>query len=527
MSPVDGETGGRGMSIRGPAMIATSEVHAVEAGAAVLRDGGTAVDAALAAAACLTVTEPTSNGLGGDLFALVWDGERVHALDAAGPCPRNLNLEHVRDLGLERMPLHGWLPVTVPGQVGGWQALHERFCTLPLARLLEPAIDHARHGFPVGPITAEAWRRSAAVLGTFPEWRATFLPAGQRPRPGSWFFNLDLAESLSAIAEEGPAVFYRGHLADRIAEHAARTDGYLTREDLSAYAPSWVEPISVGFGPWQVVEAPAPTQGVVALEALAILEGMQETGDRLTRVHRAIEAIKLAFGDAYAEVGDVEAMGQPVSACLEPEWLAKRRATIRDDAVGPSPGPGNPLGGTVLVCAGDDQGRLCSLIQSNFHGFGSGIVVPGTGIALHDRGAGFVLDPGHPNALAPGKRPFHTILPGLLLTADGHGAGAFGCMGGQMQPQGHVQLLMALAEGACPQEVLDQSRWRWMDTGEVILERGFDGSVAEGLSGLGHRVRGGRGATEFGGGQIVLAHPDGGWVGGSDRRKDGKVAAVD
>lgn len=502
-------------------IVATSEIQAARCAARVLSDGGTAVEAAVCAAACLTVTEPTSNGLGGDLFALVAEGHQVHALASSGASPRALTPDTVPADG---MPLFGWLPVTVPGQVAGWQALAERFGTLGLARLLAPAVDLARDGFTVGPITAAAWARAGRTFAAadapplFAAWQHTFTREGRTPAAGERFANPDLGASLATIAAEGATGFY-GTLGRRIAAHAAASGGLLTEADLLAHRVRWEQPLSVDFGAWRVVGMTAPTQGVVALEALGLLDGLGAP-----TVHDQIEAIKLAFEDAYATVADPDHAVVSPEALLEPAFLRGRRQALdRERAGRPAPDPGL-AGGTVLVCVADDRGQVCSLIQSNFHGFGSGVVVPGTGIALQNRGCGFSTVPGHPNEVAGGKRPFHTILPGLVLDADGQARAAFGCMGGQMQPQGHVQILSALAAGATPQQAVAAPRWRVMPDGEVGLERGFDAALAEDLEGRGHDIRRGVDATAFGGAQIAWIGADG-LRGGSDPRKDGGTVA--
>jgi gamma-glutamyltranspeptidase / glutathione hydrolase len=511
-----------GSVIAARGVVATSEPQAAEVGASVLRAGGNAVDAALATAACLTVTEPTGNGLGGDLLALIFDGETIRGLEAVGHAPAALTLEEVRRLGHREMPLHGWLPVTAPGQVAGWGALHEAYGSMPMAELLAPAIRLGRQGCLVSPVIAAAWRRAAEVHGSRAAWREVFMPKGQVPAAGETFRNPALANSLELIAQRGAKAFY-DELGERIVRHAADTGGYLGPGDLRSLAPRWVEPLACDYGPYRLLGAPAPTQGAIALEALGILDGLAGDGaDEITRVHRAIEATKLAFADGYAALADPTAMRLDPSALLDPAHLARRRAQIHDDRAGPSPARAGLPGGTVLVCAGDAEGRLISLLQSNFHGFGSGIVVPGTGISLHNRGAGFSLDPRHPNALAPGKRPFHTLLPGMLASRDdGALLAAYGCMGGQMQPQGHVQLVASLAAGAAPQTALARPRWRWLDSGAVLLEEGFDPELAAALEALGHSIQRDGAPRQFGGAQLVMRRPAGGLIAASDPRKGG------
>ncbi len=517
--------------------VATSEARAVAVGVEVLRGGGSAVDAGVAMVACLTVTEPTSNGLGGDLFALVAEagGEsgrdgRITALQANGASPAGLDVEAIRRQARAggvagRMPLYGWAPVTVPGQVSGWAALHERYGRLPWARLLQPAIDAARDGFEVGPITAAAWARAQQVYAAVDDplmasWADVFTVDGRTPRAGETFCNPALARSLSAIAAGGATAFYTD-LGERIAAWSSETGGWLTPEDFRSHIARWVEPWSVTSRGWTVWGMSAPTQGIAALQALGMLEHIDGSPGTPLGEHVAIEAIKRAFADTYATVCD----GAGADA-LDPAYLASRAVGI-DGRAGPSPASPGIAGGTVLAVAVDDAGQAISIIQSNFHGFGSGLVVPGTGIALQNRGAGFVLAPDeashpcHPNALAAGKRPFHTILPGLLRPPGTDRIGPFGCMGGQMQPQGHVQLVRALQASIDAQRAVDRPRWRWLDTGEVALEVGHRG--AESLSNRGHTVQPGVASTHFGGAQLIVPTSDGGWDAGSDPRKDGDV----
>lgn len=490
-------------------VVATSERHAAEAGARILRNGGNAIDAAIATAATLTVTEPTSNGLGGDLFAVVLDQDRLFGLDASGRAPRRLTLHAFE--GMQAVPTEGWLGVTVPGQVGGWWALHQRFGSLAWKGLFRSAIDLAREGFPVGEVTAAAWARAAARFETFEEWNRVFAPGGKTPAAGESFTNPDLADSLELVSERGRPGFYE-ELATRICAHAHETDGLLTLDDFRAAEPEWVSPIEARFGDYRVFEIGAPTQGIVALESLAILEALERPDDP----HFAIEAIKRSFHDAYATVAD----GADVVHLASPHRAHQTAARIGERAWDWAAAPA-PAGGTVLLCVATAR-QMVAVIQSNFHGFGSGIVVPGTGIALHNRGVGFSLDPEHPNCVAPGRKPFHTILPAYLQRSDGI-CGVFGVMGGQMQPQGHVQMIRRLHAGADPAEAVAHPRWRWMDDGRVLLERGTDEALGGSLRDRGHDVVTDVDATQFGGAQMILRGPDG-FVAGSDPRKDGCVS---
>ena len=479
----------------------------------VLSAGGTACDAAIAVAAALTVTEPTSNGLGGDLFALVHDGREVHALAANGASPGALPVDRIR-AEHDRMPLYGWPTVTVPGQVSGWKALHERFGRMPFAELMAPAIRLARDGFVVGRVTAAAWERASRVFESSPTWRATFTVDGKAPAAGSRSWAPGHARTLQVLADDGPDAFY-GALAEPIVAFAQDTGGCLSLDDFARHRARFVTPLSVRFGRWRIFGMTAPTQGVCALEALGIIEG-SDAGTP-SDVHRAIEAVKLAFADTYATMAHPGRSRVSPERLLDPKHLAARRAQLAEHA-GPSPAPPGIDGGTVLLCTADDEGAVASVIQSNFHGFGSGLVVPELGIALQNRGAGFTLDSRHPNAIGAGKQPFHTILPGLAQT--GHGVSPFGCMGGQMQPQGHVQLVTALARGVHPQAATDALRWRWLDDGAVALERGFPAEVASELARRGHALKTDVEAIHFGGAQ-VLWRTERGFVGGSDHRKDG------
>jgi len=512
------------------AAVATSQPLAASAGLAVLRKGGSAVDAALATAITLTVVQPTSNDIGGDLFALVWDGSALHGLNGSGRSPAALTLDALA--GHPAMPARGWLPVTVPGTPAAWRDLHARFGALPFADLFLDAIHYAEHGFPVSPTTALAWRRAAETLHPtltgpeFAEWARVFAPGGRAPRAGERHRNPDKARSLRLIAESGAGAFYHGELAASIGSYAARTGGLLTAEDLAKHASSWVDPISARYRDHEVWELPPNGQGLAALLALQVLDGFDFDDAPLElRLHRQIEAMKLGFADARAFVADPDFAPAPLAALLSPEYAAKRRSLITD--VAGDPVPGDPLrGGTVYLAAADQYGMMISLIQSNFNGFGSHVVVPGTGFTLQDRGVGFVLEPGHPNVVGPGRRPFHTIIPGFL-TRDGAPVGPFGVMGGHMQPQGHVQIVASTVDrGLDPQAALDEPRWRW-HAGPAVTVEPEHLETAEGRAAIdrlrarGHEVTVVDGAEAFGYGQAIWRHPDGGYVAGTEPRADG------
>jgi len=502
--------------------VATSQPLAALAGMEMLLRGGSAVDAAVAMAACLTVVEPTSNGLGGDLFAVVWDG-KLHGLNASGKSPLALTPEQLPE---GRMPERGWLPVTVPGAVSGWRALHERWGKLPFAEVLAPAIRYAEEGFPVGPETARAWRRAEAVFlplegPEFGPFKEVFFPTGRAPGAGEVWRSPGHARTLREIAESYGESLYRGALAEALAAFSEATGGLLTREDLKAHAPEWVEPLSTEYRDLTVWELPPNGQGVAVLLALNLLEGFSLRPEDPWSYHLQIEAMRLALADAFRFVADPRYMELDPRAFLSKTYAAERRRLIGERAL-PSVLPGLRPEGTVYLAAADGE-VMVSLIQSNYQGFGSGVLVPGTGLALQNRGLGFSLEAGHPNRVGPGKRPYHTIIPGFL-TREGKPLGPFGVMGGFMQPQGHVQVVVALADfGLNPQAALDRPRWQVVPGpggDEVLLEPGIPQATALFLKDLGHRVRYEAEYGVFGRGQVVLRHGEA-LVGASDPRAEG------
>lgn len=509
-------------------VVATSQPLAAQAGLRILLRGGNAVDAAIATAVALTVLEPTSNGIGSDAFALVWDGARLHGLNGSGRAPATHTPELFARLGLTEMPAWGWLPVTVPGAPAAWRDLHALFGALPFAALFEPAIAYAEQGFPVSPITAQGWARAASVYATMAEpefaaWLPTFAPGGQAPRAGDLFCMPHHATTLRRIAASNAEDFYHGDLASQITAFAAATGGYLTRADLAAHSSTWVEPISTTYRGYDVWEIPPNGQGITALTALNILEGFDLAAhprDSVESYHLQIEAMKLAFADGLRYVADMEQAEVPARGLLDKEYAARRRALIGARALDPAPGE-PPRGGTVYLCAADGDGLMVSLIQSNYAGFGSGVVVPETGIALQNRGAGFSLDPGHANCVAPGKRPYHTIIP-AFLTREGQAIGPFGVMGGFMQPQGHVQMVVNQVDyGLNPQASLDAPRWQWLRGTALELEMATPQHVIHGLSARGHDVAVQASAGGFGRGQIIRRLSNGAYVAGSEPRADG------
>jgi len=513
--------------VYGDEVVATSHPLAVQAGMAQFEAAGNAVDAALAAAIALSVVEPTNNGVGGDLFALVWDGAQVHGLNASGWSPAQWTRE--RFSGHVRMPSEGWDAVTVPGQVAGWAALHARFGRRPFASLFEPALRHATQGFAVSPGVAAKWALHAPRLAGQPGFAAAFLPAGRPPRTGERFALPALAASLRAIAASRGDEFYCGALARRMVAHARAQGAAHTEEDFAAYAPRWDAPLAQPVADCEVLELPPNGQGLAALQALGLLEARRaewpSTVDEARTLHWWIEATKLALADLYAHVADPAAMRIDPQALLAPEYL-RRRAALIDPERARHPRSGLPGGGTVYLAAADRAGCMVSLIQSNYEGFGSGVVVPDTGIALHNRGATFSLEPGHPNCVGPRKRPLHTIIPGMVRRG-GRAQMAFGVMGGPIQPQAHVQVVMRmLAYGQNPQAALDAPRWRILPGRGLYLEPHFAPAWRTGLAALGHEIVPVPDATlEFGAGQVVWRLPGGGWGAASDPRRDGHAAA--
>ena len=511
-------------------MVATSQPLAAHAGLDILKRGGNAVDAAVATAACLTVLEPTSNGIGGDAFALVWIKDRLHGLNASGPAPQAISGEIVKQAGHTTMPKYGWIPVNVPGAPAAWAELTRRFGRLPLPEVLRAAIEYADRGFPVSPVISKlgnlAYQTYRVQVGAeFRHWFDTFAPAGRAPLAGELFRSPAHARTLQEIAQTQAESFYRGSIADQIDAYAKQSGGYLRKEDLAAYEVEWVQPITVSYRGYDVWEIPPNGHGLVALSALNILKGFEMSGkEEVETYHRQWEAIKLAFADGLKYITDPRQMRVTVDELLAEDYAAGRRALIGETALEPAPGT-LPKGGTVYLATADADGTMVSFIQSNYHGFGSGLVVPGTGIALHDRGYNFSLDPHHDNYLQPGKKTYHTIIPGFL-TKGGTAIGPFGVMGGFIQPQGHVQVVMNTIDFQLnPQAALDAPRWQWREGRSVEVEHQFPESIAEALERRGHIVKRCVGSHGMGRGQIIWRDENGVLAGGTEPRADGAVAA--
>jgi gamma-glutamyltranspeptidase/glutathione hydrolase len=504
-------------------VVATSQPLAAQAGLAMLARGGNAVDAGLAAAITLTVVEPTSNGIGSDAYAILWDGQRLVGLNASGRSPKGWTPE--RFAGKSAMPVHGWDAVTVPGCVSAWITLSKRYGKLPFEVLFESAIKYARESYMVSPITAISWARQAPNFKGFSEFCWTFLPKDRAPYPGERFYCPQQAETLEDIASTKGESFYRGPIAERIALASRSDDGAMTLEDLAEHKCDWVDPISIEYRGYHLHEIPPNGQGIAALVALGILRH-HDVGslppDSADSLHLQIEAMKLAFADVYAQVSDIDTMQVTPAQMLDPAYLEGRAKKIdmkraQDHAAGEIP----KAGGTIYLTAADEKGMMLSFIQSNYMGFGSGVVVPGTGISLQNRGHGFSLKAGHPNQVGPRKRPFQTIIPGFL-TRNGQPVMSFGVMGGNMQPQGHIQMVIRLVDyNQNPQACTDGARWIVNSDFTVSLEDRVPASVQDELRQRGHRiVPSDRPMFGFGGAQLIYKLDDG-YCAASDHRKDG------
>ncbi len=508
-------------------MVATSNPLAAQAGLEILKKGGNAVDAAIATAAALTVVEPTSNGLGSDNFSILWVNGQMYGINGSGRAPKALTLDAFKDL--KTIPELGWKAVTVPAAPKTWAVLSQRFGKLPLSDVLAPAVSYARDGFTVQPTVAYYWNRSAdKYISHSPEecreWRNVFAHDGKAPHAGELWKLPDHARTLELIGKTNAEAFYTGEIAKKIAAFSKATGGYITEEDLAAVEPEWVTPLHVNYRGYDVWELPPNGQGITALMALNILKGYTFTNRGPETAHLQIEAIKLAFADAMKYVADQRFSKVPVAEMISDEYGAKRRGLITDRAQVPEAG-NLETSGTVYLCTADGEGNMVSFIQSNYGGFGSGVVVPETGISLNNRGRGFSLDPNHANVLAPGKRPYNTIIPGFL-TKDGKPVGPFGVMGGFMQPQGHVQVLMnAIDFGMNPQQALDAPRWQWSNGLTVDAETSFPAEDVRKLQRMGHDIRYNTLEGTFGRGQIIWRTDDGTLVGGTESRTDGCIAA--
>jgi gamma-glutamyltranspeptidase/glutathione hydrolase len=505
-------------------VVATTQPLAAQAGLAMLQAGGNAVDAILATAITLTLVEPVSNGIGSDLYAIVWDGKALHGLNSSGRSPALWTPEYFK--GAKTMPQRGWDSVSVPGAVAGWRALSEKFGKLPFAKLFEAAIRYGREGYLVSPTISRQWALQAKELHVQPGFAQAFMPGGAPPAPGQLFRFPEHAATLEKIAASKGEAFYKGELADKMEAFARQHNAAMRVSDLAAHAVEWQDTLKVNYRGYTIHELPPNGQGIVALIALGILEHFDVAGlpvDSADSLHLQIEATKLAFADALAYVADIDYMPFAPQRLLDPDYLKSRARLIDRKRAQPFAAGTPPKGGTVYLTAADASGMMVSLIQSNYMGFGSGVVVPGTGISLQNRGATFVMKEGHPNRVGPKKKPYQTIIPGFM-TRDGAPVMSFGVMGGTMQPQGHAQVVVRIADyGQNPQAACDGPRYRWVKDMEVNVEGGFAPAVLEDLAARGHKLTELKeGYMDFGSCQAIWKL-EGGYLAASDPRRDGQA----
>ena len=505
-------------------IVSTSQPLAAQAGLRMLQRGGNAVDAALATAIALTVLEPVSNGIGSDAFAIVWDGSKLHGLNASGRSPAAWTPEFFKDH--KTMPQRGWNAVSVPGCVSAWTTLSERFGKLPFAELFGPAIAYARDGYLVSPTIARQWARQVPELQAQPSFREAFMPQGRAPLPGEKFSFPDQAKTLALIAQTRGEAFYRGEIAHKLAAHAKQNGGLMSAADFAAHTPDWVAPLAQDYRGYTLHELPPNGQGIAALIALGILQYFDLARypvDSADSVHLQIESMKLAFADVYRYVSDPATMTVRNAELLDPAYLAARAKLIDLKRAQDFKHGTPPKGGTVYLTAADASGMMVSYIQSNYMGFGSGVVVPGTGVSMQNRACTFSLQAGHPNQVGPSKRPFQTIIPGFV-TKDGQPVMSFGVMGGSIQPQGHAQVMVRLADyGQNPQACSDGPRYRVIEGLRVNVEPGFSKETLAELERRGHQiVELVDSYMDFGSAQMIYKLEDG-YLGASDPRRDGQA----
>ena len=508
-------------------MVAASQPLAVQSGLDIMRQGGNAADAAICAAITLTVVECTNNGIGGDAFVIIWDNKtkKLYGLNASGKSPASWNYECFAKK-YNKMPITGWDSVTVPGAVSGWKELSKRFGRLPFKDLFQPVIRYAKKGFHVSPITAGAWKRVIGKYEEFPEFKKHFAPEGRVPEVGEKICFIDTANTLLEIARTHTRSFYRGRLADKIVKHAQKTGGFITGDDLRNHRAEWVEPVSINYKGYDIHEIPPNGQGIAVLMAMGILSYLpieKYPLDSPDSIHYQIEAMKLAFVDLHRYVSDSDYMDIDYHSLLDEAYLSKRAKQIDlSRAQNLSHGFPGESGDTVYLTTADEDGMMVSFIQSNYTDFGSGIVVPGTGISLQSRGACFSLEKNHPNQIAGGKKPFHTIIP-AFVTKEGQPLMSFGVMGGAMQPQGQVQILVRMVDyHQNAQAASDAPRWCILGKRMVAFEKGTNEEILTDLKKRGHKIII-RDSILFGGAQMIHKIKKG-YYGASDHRKDGQAA---
>lgn len=513
-------------------MCATSCALAAEAGVDMLKAGGNAFDAAIAAAACLVVMEPQTNGAGSDAFAIFCKNDgKMQGMNSSGAMGSGFSLQKMLDDGFCEMPQFGAKPVSVPGAPAAWAAINREYGRLPLEKVMEPAIRYAREGHAINTITCDAIEKFVGKLADagekgeeFDEWFKTFVPNGKLPHPGQLFINAPLANTLETIAKTGAKDYYHGEIAEKIAETTQKYGGYIHKSDMAAHEVQWVAPLKADYHGYEIWELPPNGQGIIALMALNILDGFEPATFGCARdIHRQIEAIKLAFSDGLKYIADPKSMNITPEEMLSAEYAAKRRALIGETAIEPYAGdPKNP--GTVYLCAADNEGNMISYIQSNYAGFGSGVVVPGTGIALQNRAKGFNLERGHANCAEAGKKPYHTIIP-AFLTKNSKPIGPFGVMGGFMQPQAHVQVMANYIDcGLNPQACIDAPRWQWTKGKNISVEAAFPAHIYEELAMRGHKIAYDGNTGMYGKGQMIFNTPDATLIGATEPRCEGACA---
>ena len=504
-------------------VVSTSQPLAAQAGLQMLAAGGSAVDAILATAITLTLVEPVSNGIGSDAYAIVWDGSMLHGLNASGRSPAAWTAEYFA--GQKKVPVRGWHSVSVPGCVSAWVEMHRRWGKLPFEKLFERAIHYGREGFLVSPTIAGQWEKQVPELKSQPGFADAFLPDGRPPKPGQRFKFPAHAKALEMIASTKGDAFYRGELAEKIEAHAKKHGGAMRVADLAAHKSDWIEPLKMEYRGYALHEIPPNGQGIVALMALGMLEHFDlrsHAVDGPDSVHLQIEAQKLAFADAWRYVADIDYMKEVRPSSLLDKAYLRDRARLIDPKRAQEFGAGKPpQGGTVYLTAADASGMMVSFIQSNYMGFGSGVVADG--VSLQNRAATFVLEPGHPNCVGPRKRPYQTIIPGFV-TREGKPVMSFGVMGGTMQPQGHAQVMVRIADyGQSPQAACDGPRFRFVQGMDVSIEEGgFEPTVVEELQRRGHRIVTIDDYNQFGSAQLIWKL-DGGYFAASDPRRDGQA----
>lgn len=513
-------------------MIATGNPLAANAGLEILKKGGNAIDAAIATAAALTVVEPTANGIGGDAFALVWTKGKLHGLNASGPSPKKISVESIKQRKLEKIPTTGVVPVNVPGAPAAWAELWKKFgSSLEFKEILNPAISYAKEGYVVQPAVGGIWKRSFHKFSkalnedkSIQGWFDTFAPKGNCIKPGDFLQLKDHGNTLEEIGDTISESMYRGELAKKIANFFKENNGFLELSDLEEYYPEWVEPISTDYKGFDVCQLPPNGHGITVLMALNILKQLElEDKNSFNSTHQQIEAMKLAFIDVQKYVADPKSMKVSVEELLSMDYAKERAKLVTDKALFPEAGKPSQSG-TVYLATADQYGNMVSYIQSNYMGFGSGIVVPNTGIAMHNRGCNFNLDPDSANCLEGGKRSYHTIIPGFLMK-DNKPVGPFGVMGGFMQPQGHLQVLINTIDYKLnPQDALDRPRWQWTGDKTIEIEQSFDNNLALQLERAGHNIVVKADSTGFGRGEIIWRDDNGILCGACEPRTDGYVA---